>query len=528
VGTDIHQEYYFSNLAKNQFHWDSTIPNEYNAMLSIVMLAPILSFVTGLSITWVFKIIYPLLFSFVPLVLFQIFRKQTNNKIAFFSVFYFMSVITFFTEMLGLARQEIAEIFLSLLILLFISKKIDRTKQASLLIIFYFSLVVSHYGASYIFLFVLVCSLLILFVTKKTRLISENKTISKYFVFLYAILLICWYVYVSGSATFNIMIIIASLIARNITDLFNPQATQGLNILLSTPESFIHGAFKIFQVLMLLFITIGIIDMVFKLIKKKSKFDFNFASFSLVSFFFCLSAVAVPFVSGALNTTRLFHITLFFLAPFCVLGTVFIFRTLFKASILISKKAIRGTTEKSLKAFSIILAIFLLFNTGFVYEILQDLPYSISLSQNWTKEHGNGDDKFALYSAIDLPQEVVSASWLAQHRNPALGVYADYRSCNNVLNAYAMISRSESHAMGAWGTKLIVIENWSYIYLRKVNIFDGVMGGSPQLQATGLPDTFNSTSIISLLPQEANIIYSNGGSEIFYTVRLMRSEIDGK
>lgn len=66
-GWDTHHEYYLSNLVIANPLWVSTIPYAVNAMLSIVMFAPIVSSICNMSLTWVFKIIYPLLFSLVPL-----------------------------------------------------------------------------------------------------------------------------------------------------------------------------------------------------------------------------------------------------------------------------------------------------------------------------------------------------------------------------------------------------------------------------------------------------------------------------
>jgi uncharacterized membrane protein len=145
-GWDIHHELYLTNLMKINGIWDPTMYGTCNAMLSLVMLAPIYSIITNMNITWVFKIIYPLLFSLVPLGLYRIFQKQTDDKIAFLSCFFFVSLFTFYTEMLALARQQIAELFLVLLILAMIDKDMNKTARSFLFIVFGISLVVSHYG----------------------------------------------------------------------------------------------------------------------------------------------------------------------------------------------------------------------------------------------------------------------------------------------------------------------------------------------------------------------------------------------
>ena len=85
-GWDINIEYYFANLVLANSSWDISIRSNINAMLSIVMLAPIYSLILDMNLTWVFKIVYPLLFSLLPLGLYKIYNEQTNSKISFLSL----------------------------------------------------------------------------------------------------------------------------------------------------------------------------------------------------------------------------------------------------------------------------------------------------------------------------------------------------------------------------------------------------------------------------------------------------------
>ncbi len=124
-GWDIQNEYYLANLVMNFSYWNSTLPDAYNSMLSIVMLAPTYSLLTNLRLDYILKIVYPFLFSLVPLGLYKIFKTQTNNsKIAFIAVFLFISFNTFYIELLALTREMTAELFLVLLLLLILNRKI--------------------------------------------------------------------------------------------------------------------------------------------------------------------------------------------------------------------------------------------------------------------------------------------------------------------------------------------------------------------------------------------------------------------
>jgi uncharacterized membrane protein len=118
-------------------------------MLSVTILAPILSIIPKIDLTWTLKVVYPILFSMVPLGLYDIFRKQTNSKIAFLSSFIFISFFAYYMEMVALARQEIGEIFLILLVMVMISDELDYMRRSIFFIVFGASLAVSHYGLAY-------------------------------------------------------------------------------------------------------------------------------------------------------------------------------------------------------------------------------------------------------------------------------------------------------------------------------------------------------------------------------------------
>jgi len=103
----------------------------------------------------------------VPLGIYHAVEKQTNAKIAFLATFFFVSFFTFYTEMISLARQQIAEIFLVLTIIVMIDKSMDRARRVFLLGTFGFSMIVSHYGLSYIYLFSLIPAWLLLILSER-------------------------------------------------------------------------------------------------------------------------------------------------------------------------------------------------------------------------------------------------------------------------------------------------------------------------------------------------------------------------
>lgn len=529
-GWDIQLEYYFSNLVNMNSHWNQVLPSGINAMLSIVMLAPIYSIISNMDIGWVFKIIYPLLFSLVPLGLYRVFQKQTDDKTAFLSCFFFVSIFTFYTEILALARQQIAELFLVLLILSMIDKNMDKIKRSFLFTIFGISLAVSHYGLSYIFMFSLIatCLFLVLAENPEIQRLRDNfyakfgrkrekpagnpnspkvdRTISSTFVLLFIVFTLTWYMYVSASSAFDAIVRIGDHIASNIfTEFLNPEAAQGWGIIIGETVSPLHSVTKYLHLLFQFFIAVGILTLLFK--RSEMKFGKEYEAFSLINFAICFSGIAIPYFASSLNTTRLYQITLIFLAPFCVIGGITVFRMM---SRVVRASWTDQRVRSSLKVLSMFFAIFLLFNTGFVYEIAKDHPGSIALSQESVRESKNIEDKARLYNCINVfEQDVYGAKWLSKNRENNKKIYTDCVG-SAPLWSYGMIECEPIIRV----TNTTKIQKEAYTYLSYPNVVEKIVQvyyAGPQKRI----DLYNTTELFYFL-NTTNEIYSNGGSEIYY------------
>ena len=518
-GWDIQIEYYFSNLVFNNGFWDWTIPHIYNGVIGANMLSPIYSIFCNLNLIWVFKIFYPLLFSLVPVGLYHIFQSQTDDKIAFLSCFYFMSTAGFYNEMLHLAKQQVAELFLVLLILLMIDKNMAEVKRSFLFIIFGFSLVVSHYGASYIYMLCLISAWLILVLTKNPKIQelresvhskfgryrnkftfttnplfsnAEDRTITSTFVLLFTLFAIGWYIYVSSGSPFNTIVHTGNHIANSIfTEFLSPESTElGSIISKTTPTRTITKAMVLITQF---FIAVGIFDLLLGLRKTEFKFSKEYAAFSMVAFVLCLTAIAIPHFA-AMHGTRLFHITLFFLAPFCIIGAITFFEVLDRML-----KLLWINKDKVLKFLSLFLMVFLLFNCGFVFEIAKDNPTSISL--NNSVNHPKFNQK-----------EVLGAEWAKEFAVEST-IYADDFGGLLLCEFFSPMERRIKIFKGDTEK----LQENSYIYFRSVNVNDEMIEdrwimGHPKLFAYSLSNTmFYKKVIVS-----ANKIYDNGGSVIYW------------
>ena len=272
VGSDINYEHYFALLTSQSSLWNPQLTSNVNAMLSITILAPIYSKIMNLSLLWVLKILYPAIYSLVPLGLYLVFKSQlANKKMAFLSVFYFMAIFPFFSELLQLGREEIAELYLVLLILIFVTHKINSKKWSLLSVLFTLSIVVSHYGVSYVYIIILLIAIYLLpFINSiipkitlnkiKSFNLKNEKKLGYNFVILFMVFALAWYMYVSNSSGFSSIVNIFNNIYTNlITGFFQSSSSQGLSLIVTSNHNITQTIYRYLYLGSQFLIFIGII-----------------------------------------------------------------------------------------------------------------------------------------------------------------------------------------------------------------------------------------------------------------------------
>lgn len=513
---DISVAHYLSNLVITNGLWDSTIPNNMNAMLSIVMLPPIFVNVCNIDFIWFVKIMYALLLSFLPVGLYQLYKKQTNEKIAFFSCFFFVSMYLFFVWLSMSIKQGFAEFFLSLLVLLMIDKDMNNTKRLLLSIIFMFSLIVSHYAVSYIFMLSVIFALCFILLDKKKRYNNEpiTTTISPTFVLLYIVFAIGWYMYISSSCTFNTIVCLGNNIVSSIAEFLNPEYSFTAHIL-ETKWTLSIQIMKYFYLIASFFIAIGILVLLLdRYFYKENKFKFHYDYAVLsISFFVMLLGTFVPVTTIAISTDRVYQITSVLLAPFCIIGGIEFIKSAKNFHSKLFHVHLKSN-KFSFKIISIFLVMFLLFNSGWASEvIIKDsfLPYTY-ISKERIMNGGDVTGKLYLYDYYIFDYNVFSSCWLLKNMRPYALVYSDKTHGKLSFPTYIAEIRTERDPYAqVYFIGNISFNEKCYIYLRYLNIHEGIIENS--VYPTIL---WNHTSEISPILNSSNKIYTNGGSEIYY------------
>lgn len=485
TGWDIHVEYHFHKLVVINGFWDSSIRGNVNAMLSVVMVPAIYSQLLNMKVTWVYKIIYPLFFSLLPLGLYHVFREQQiNEKTAFFSAFYMMSIFVFYTEMISLARQQIAEIMLLIMIMIIISKK-ELSKRRILLIFIGVGLITSHYGLSYLFmLFLLFAYVFMALILKyKSDILTLNYSIT------FIVIGIVWYMFFTSGSIFEQIISLGShLYAAFFTEIL---VTKAAILVTSKSASLTWQILKILYWITQFFIVVGIIKVLLKEdFLKESKFKKEYVALSFACFGILILAIITS--STGMNIYRLYHIVSIFLSPFCIIGGYTVF------------KMIRVNNFRVIVY--IIIILFFLFNTGIVNELTNDPPKSISLCQERVMNSKNVEYKASFYDDCNtFEQDVYGIGWFSMNTKNNAKIYSDYIT-GNPIASYGIAVRKYMLS-----NTIDKVERGAYIYLGYPNIVGNVLLGP---KPVGLV-AYNTTEMYPLLDL-TNKIYSNGGSEIYF------------
>lgn len=556
-GCDIHTEYYYQNLTTNSGYWNFAIPGNVNATLSITLLCPIYALLLDVSSIWVFKTVYPLIFCLVPLALFHVFRMQIGGKKAFFSAFFFMAVITFFAEMPFLARQEIAELFFALLIVLMVDRKLAPSQRLTLFIIFSLSLVVSHYALGYIYFAFLIGSwIVVVLIRSKARVIWEwltkrsgglprdlissrafSNTSMAIIIGIYLVFTLAWYGVVAQGTALNTIRYIGqsqySLLSLEVAQLAGPASTGPASTGPASTSKFFEPTererlvvtalgldfvdvsglgkgFRVFQYLTELLIIIGCMRMIFK--PKGFKFRTEYIALSAVAAVILFACIVIPRFSTYLNVSRFYHICLFLLAPMCILGgeviwqkTSTLARSAFhrvkpeKEVALSADTNVGSSTYLQVLTLAILIPYFL-FTSGFIFEIggsqaygINDTPSSIALSS------------YRLDMPVFDQKEAEAAQWLVTNVDGNTRVYGDF------FGAFLLFERP----FGQIGTipAFEEVPDNAYIFLRTWNVKKQEI---MVVSRSGVQWILNHVSLshIPALLEDRQVIYDNGCARI--------------
>lgn len=510
-GGDIQLEFPIFQEVSRTGVWtmQSSLPNSslYSSVLSISILPAMVRAVSGLGAQEVFKFLYPLVYSTVPLVLYRIYRRISCPKAAFLSTYLFMAFYPFYGEVLLIGKQQVGELLLLLLLLVFLSGMSGKRSGAALALLLSVGLVVSQYTLSYIFLLLVAVSIFGAHITRKFVALCSLPICA-----VCGVMAAVWYVFTAGGSALNALTNFLSVFSQGMMlDFFSPsarptEALQAAGLNWQTCESvgctFLHDLNRLTQYIVPFCIVLGFI--VFARRRSGSLAERKMLPLMSAALLLLGSAVILP-LFGGIPFQRLYHISLLFVSPCFVIGAEMVESWVRKAGTSASRiTAIFHTPVswrgKKIVAATILLSYFL-FVSGWVWAVTLDTPTSLVLDGSRIAKLP-GDMKSLYYGMVDLRTDVNGAFWLRwRGENGQL--------CSDYISAY--------HVLGSYGElEVTLLRNCklqrSYIFLSEENMLHGI-GVDNRGDHFGKPLLYEISA--DVFTNDANRVYSNGGTAIY-------------
>ncbi len=489
-GYDVQYEYLFMRTTVASSQWIPNIYDKFQVLMTVTILPATYWNILGLNGVWIEKILYPSIFAFVPVVLYKLFGVWLDKKTSFLAAIFFIASAEFFTEMLSLGRQMIAEFFFALLLYIIFTKKINERTKLICFTFFSFGLIASHYALAYIFLFIIWASWLVRLVTLKKKTISI-RNVQFSFVIIFSVLIFSWYIYVSSEAAFNTLTSVFNSVKGGVlNDFFDPNSRTssvllGVGVGATQTSSFINTLGRFWAYAAELLVVLGFVFIFIK--RKKRIFDIEYIAIIFMSIMLLVLSIALPNFVGNLGMTRLYHIALISLAPLCILSIEAI-------SSLVSKK--RKKVICIIICF-VFLVPFLLFQTGAVYEIAKVQNYSFPLSL-----YRFNADEYNTLGIID-DKDISGIQWLSANYNENITtVYAaPIQRSLIVTGGYGMIPLSNTVDLAS---NNMPIRQQGIIYLALYNTHYNDMSG------------YSTSDYVNSTLNSKDSVYSNAGCEIYF------------
>jgi len=534
IGADVHREYYFFRTMLGNSHWSILGYGVLDACLCISLLPTIYQSMLNINPEFLYKILYSLIYSVSPLVIYIISKKYVGEGYAFLASCFFMFQANFLLTASN-ARTNTAILFFALAMMTLFSDRIDPLKKRILFIVFMASCIVSHYATAYIFFFVMLGTFIGLEMLSKKY--SFKKVVSLTLTILFFSMIFFWYSQVTETA-FNAGVGFVEETLSNLNMFFVEESRQtGIQAMLGEgilEKGIPHKIEFVFTWLTFAFIGIGIITLIRKYkemsflelnFKKpeflKDKFEVSYFMIALTCSGLLVATVVLPYISKY-SLTRLYSVAITILSVFFMIGGITLSKHFFffakhflskertcakkecnsfgkdflsKKRFVLKEKQKSSKNMSQVRAYLIILLVlipYFLCVSGVMYNMF-GVPRSIILNS----------EGISYCAGYVHDQECYAPKWLKDHTDKKDVIYADW------YGADKLISYAETHS-STYAKSLIedkVDIKIGYIYLTYCNVIGGKL-----LDQQG--QCHNLTEYSHLFVGKSNI-YGNGGSEIY-------------
>ena len=153
TGHDIQTEFRVFSLVHASERWFiGSAGTTYNACLSITILPQMFWALTRVATPYVFKVDFPLMFAACPLALYELSRRILGKRMAVASALLFICFPTFVNDIVFLNRQEVAFLFVSVMLALIFCGGANLRRRRVLIALCLVGMILAHYSTSYVFI----------------------------------------------------------------------------------------------------------------------------------------------------------------------------------------------------------------------------------------------------------------------------------------------------------------------------------------------------------------------------------------
>ena len=160
IGVDVHTEYYLFQQTLQSGQWRVLLNSPLDSCLSISILPAIYQAYLAVHPEMLFKTLYPALVSGAPVAVYLVARQYIGPRYAFLAALFFVSQPLFQAAAYN-PRTVLAILFFALAIMVLFRRGLGVFASRLFSLVFAAACVLSHYTTSYIFLFLLLLTLVV-------------------------------------------------------------------------------------------------------------------------------------------------------------------------------------------------------------------------------------------------------------------------------------------------------------------------------------------------------------------------------
>jgi uncharacterized membrane protein len=488
IGCDIQATFYFANLVHSLQTWSPTLRGD-SPLIIMSVVPSFYSSLLNISLDWAFKVLNSFLYALTPLCIFYVFRGAIGEKASFFASLFFAfqhGFIVYGTP----CKQQLAELFMALILLVTFDEGLRRKQKAILSMLFSFAMINLHYGVPMIFLASLVLASAIIRLLDKNVNAKEIIFSPNYIMFFF-VLFFSWLMLTAEGEIFDRLINVWKTVLNEAWLVISTQSVihrSGRYIISEIPQGVLYQANMAIYLALTIFMIFGVLHTLWRILRRHEKItELNSLALSFAFFLF-----ASFFITGCFGFDRMYVLSSVVLSGYIPRGYSALTNIFLKHA---PSRSLSLRKQTSSLFLAMLLSAFLLFNSGVMYQ-LAGMPIESAISLN-------PRSNTLAYSDA----EVLGAKWLTDNAWTSSRIFCDYYSCSLFKRFYdPSVERVfPLNTIVTLDQLTNVLKETDFIYIRSKALVDEAQD---RPQYLGLRE-------IAQIEFLTNKIYDNGDSLIY-------------